>query len=306
MSLQPSLLEAVPNISEGRDRTTIEAVIAAVQRVTGVHLLHVHSDEDHNRSVFTYASSSPDALREATLALYEVALERIDLRVQRGEHPRVGAVDVCPFVPLGERAMTECVELAQTTAAEVARRFELPVYLYEEAATAPHRRELPEIRRGEFERFGEKIILDEWRPDFGPGSVHPSAGVTVMGARNPLIAFNVQLGTEDIELASAIARAVRGSSGGLRFVRAIPVHLHHRRVVQVSMNLLNYRRTPIHRAFELVRLEAERRGVNVISSEIVGLVPLEALTASAAWYLRVEGFTPSLLLEQRIAEETGG
>lgn len=306
MSLQPALLKAVPNVSEGRSREAIEAMIAAVRGVSSVDLLHVHTDEDHHRSVFTYVSESAAALRSATVALYAEALTRIDLRVQRGEHPRVGAVDVCPFVPLGTRSMEECVTLARETGAEVAERFGVPVYLYEEAATAPHRRELPEIRRGEFELFHEKIILDEWKPDFGPRQVHESAGVTVMGARTPLIAFNVQLGTENLDTAAAIARAVRGSSGGLRFVRAIPVHLHHRHIVQVSMNLLDFRRTPIHRAFELVRLEAERRGVSVISSEIVGLVPVEALTETAAWYLRVEGFTKSLLLEQRIADATDG
>lgn len=299
-----NLIEAVPNVSEGRDRETIEELIAAVSGTTGVALLHVHSDEDHNRSVFTYASASADALYEATLAFYRTVTERIDLRAHKGEHPRVGAVDVCPFVPLGTRTIGECVELARRVASEVASRFEIPVYLYEEAATAPHRRALPDIRRGEFEGFAEKIQLDAWQPDFGPRQVHEKWGVTVIGARIPLIAFNVQLDTERMEVAKAIARAVRGSSGGLRYVRAIPVHLHHRSIVQVSMNLLDYRRTPIHRAMELVRREAERYGVRVLSSEIVGLVPQEAMLETAAWYLQLEGSPASVILESRIDEKS--
>lgn len=304
MTLQPSLMQAVPNVSEGRERDTIEAIVAAVRSVASVSLLHVHSDADHNRSVFTYVSDSADALLEATLALYGAALPRIDMRTQRGGHPRVGAVDVCPFVPLGERSMPECIALASRAAEEVARRWDLPVYLYEEAATSPHRRALPDVRRGQFEGFAEKMLSDEWIPDFGPRAVHPRSGVTIMGARRLLIAFNVQLDTENLDVAASIARAVRGSSGGLRFVRAIPVHLHARKVVQVSMNLLDFRLTPIHRAFDLVRAEAARRGVAVLSSEIVGLVPAEALLESAAAYLQIEGYSRSLILEQRIHDET--
>lgn len=302
MKSNRSLLEAVPNVSEGRNRSTIEALVAALRDAPGVSLLHVHTDEDHNRSVFTYVSDSAEAISAATLELYEVAVARIDMRTHEGEHPRVGAVDVCPFVPLGERSMGECVELAQHLGSEVAQRHGLPVYLYEEAATAPHRKDLPEIRRGEYEKFHEKIEIDEWRPDYGPSVMHETAGVTVIGARHPLIAFNVQLDTERLEVAAAIARSVRASSGGLRFVRAIPVHLHHRSIVQVSMNLLDFRRTPIHRAFELVRVEAEARGVNVLSSEIVGLVPEEALLASASWYLRLEGSASSVVLEHAIRD----
>jgi glutamate formiminotransferase len=299
------MIEAVPNISEGRNRETIDAVSAALQGVDGVVLLNVHSDPDHNRSVFTYASESPAALRDATLALYRVTLSRVDLRQHEGEHPRVGAVDVCPFVPLRGHEMSDCVALAREVGAAVAAEHGLPVYLYEHAATAAHRRELPNIRSGGFERFFEKIKQPAWQPDFGEATVHPTGGVTIIGARVPLIAFNVQLGTSDFEIATKIARAVRGVSGGLRFVRALPIHLKHRGIVQVSMNLLDYRRTPIHRAFNLVRDEAERHGVTVLSSEIVGLVPADALYAVAEWQLRIAGFDPSIVLERRIIERLG-
>lgn len=296
------MIEAVPNISEGQNRDTIDRIAAAVAAVEGVLLLHVHSDPDHNRSVFTYASESAAAVREATLRLYEIAVNRIDLRQHVGQHPRVGAVDVCPFVPLRSATMEQCVSLAREVGEEAARRFELPVYLYERAATAEHRRELPAIRSGNFERFHEKIQDGRWRPDFGPGAVHSSAGVTIIGARVPLIAFNVQLATNRLDVADKVARAVRGVSGGLRYVRALPIDLKHKGVVQVSMNLLDYRKTPLVRAFNLVREEASRYGVEILSSEIVGLVPADAMYQVAEWYLRVSEFSPSIVLERRIEE----
>jgi len=296
------MIEAVPNISEGRERATIESVAAAIQSTPGVLLLNVHSDPDHNRSVFTYASEEAASLAAATLALYEIALTRIDLRHHEGAHPRVGAVDVVPFVPLRGRAMSECVALAREVGAEVARRFELPVYLYEHAATVESRRELPNIRSGGFEHFAEKIERPEWRPDFGPPRLHPSAGVTVVGARVPLIAFNVQLATDRLEVAESAARAVRAISGGLPYVRALPIDLRRRGIVQVSMNLLDYRKTPIHRAFSIVQQEVRRHGVEILSSEIVGLVPAEALYQLAEWHLQLAGFTASTVLETRIAE----
>lgn len=296
------MIEAVPNISEGRERATIESVAAAIQSTPGVLLLNVHSDPDHNRSVFTYASEQAAALATATLALYEIALTRIDLRHHEGAHPRVGAVDVVPFVPLHGSTMNECVALAREVGAEVARRFELPVYLYEHAATVESRRELPNIRSGGFESFAEKIERPEWRPDFGPPRLHPSAGVTVVGARVPLIAFNVQLATDRLEVAASAARAVRAISGGLPYVRALPIDLRRRGIVQVSMNLLDYRKTPIHRAFSVVQQEARRHGVEILSSEIVGLVPAEALYQLAEWHLQLAGFTASTVLEKRIDE----
>ncbi|HET7712066.1 MAG TPA: glutamate formimidoyltransferase [Thermoanaerobaculia bacterium] len=294
------MIECVPNVSEGRDQATIDAIADAVRAVSGVHLLNVHSDADHHRSVFTYASESAAAIRAATLRLFEVALPRIDLRIHHGEHPRVGAVDVVPFVPLEGSTMEECVALAEDFGQEVARRFDLPVYLYENAARHDYRRELPAIRSGEFEQFAQKISDARWKPDFGPDILNPTAGVTVVGARVPLIAFNMQLGTDRMDVARSAARAVRGISGGLRFVRALPIALRSRGIVQVSMNLLDYRHTPIHRAFNLVREEAERFGVQVISSEIVGLVPAEALYQVAEWQLRVAGFRSDMVLEERL------
>jgi glutamate formiminotransferase len=294
------MIECVPNVSEGRDAATIDAIGAAIRETPGVHLLNVHSDPDHNRSVYTFASHEGPPLREAVLRMYEVALPRIDLRVQRGAHPRVGAVDVVPFVPLEGAAMDQCVALATDTGRAIAERFGVPIYLYEEAATQEYRRELPVIRSGQFEQFAQKIADARWQPDFGPSEIHPSAGVSVVGARVPLIAFNMQLGTDRLDVAQAAARAVRGISGGLRFVRALPIELRSRGLVQVSMNLLDYRRTPIHRAFSVVKEEAERHGVAVVSSEIVGLVPAAALYQVAEWHLRVSGFRSDVVLEERI------
>lgn len=295
------MIECIPNVSEGRDAATIAALEQTIRDVPQVLLLNRSADPNHHRTVFTYASESGDAIREATMRLYDVAIRAIDLRTHDGQHPRVGAVDVCPLVPLRGHEMEDCVRLADRIAKDIASRWDLPVYLYEESARQPFRRELPAIRSGQFERFPEKIQRPEWAPDYGPTAIHPSAGVTIVGARFPLIAFNVQLDTDRIEVAEQVARAVRGSSGGLRHVRAIPIRLVDRGIVQVSMNLLDYRHTPIHRAFLLVREEARRHGVETLSSEIVGLVPADALYGSAEYFLRIERFEPDLVLERRLA-----
>ena len=299
------MIEAVPNVSEGRDRRVVEAIAEAIRSTPGVFLLNYSSDVDHNRSVFTYVADEASPLFEATLKLFEIAVAAIDLKTHRGAHPRVGAVDVTPFVPLRGSTMSECVALAERVAEAVADRFSIPVFLYEEAAREEFRRPLPAIRSGGFEKFSEKIRDPRWKPDFGPGTVHPSAGVSVVGARIPLIAFNVQLATDRQDIAEKIARSVRTISGGLQFVRALPIVLAHRGIVQVSMNLLDYRITPIHQAFERVREEARRHGVEVLSSEIVGLVPEEAIFATAAWYLKVENFQADTVLEKRIARVVG-
>jgi len=298
------MFECVPNISEGREQATIDAVADAIRATDGVHLLNVHSDPDHNRSVFTYASESEEAIREATMRLFEIATARIDLRTHHGAHPRVGAVDVVPFVPLEGTSMAECVAAAERFARDAASRFDVPIYLYEEAAKHDYRRELPTIRSGGFEQFPHKITDERWQPDFGPSRVHPTAGVSVVGARVPLIAFNMQLGTDRVEVAQACAKAVRGISGGLRFVRALPIELKSRGIVQVSMNLLDFRRTPMHRAFSVVKEEAERFGVAVISSEVVGLVPADALYQVAEWHLRIGEFRKDIVLEERIKLRT--
>jgi glutamate formiminotransferase len=295
------LIECVPNISEGRRADVVEAVVAAL-RPTGVRVLDVQSDKDHNRSVLTLAGDEAP-LEAAVIALFEAAVARIDLRSHSGEHPRLGAVDVVPFVPIEGATMPDCVALARRLAARVAERFLLPVFLYEEAATAPHRRNLEDIRRGEFEGLAGKMQDPQWRPDFGPGAPHPSAGATVMGARMPLIAYNINLGTADVEVAKRIAKAIRFSGGGYRFVKAMGILLEERQVAQVSINMTDFKRTPLHRVFETVRAEAARYGVSVVGSEIVGLVPAEALIDAADHFLRLEAFNPTQVLERRIREE---
>jgi glutamate formiminotransferase len=294
------LIEAVPNISEGRDQEKIEAIAAQVKAVRGVALLDVDPDPDHNRTVITFVGP-PEGVEEAAIRLVAKAVELIDLNKHHGEHPRMGAVDVLPFVPLREATMAECVELARRVGKRINEEFRIPVYLYAEAATRPERQDLANIRKGEFEGFPAKIQEPDWAPDFGERRVHPTAGVMAVGARPPLIAYNVNLGTSDLEVAKRIAQAVRGSSGGLRYVKALAFELKERGLVQVSMNMTDYRKTPLHRAFELIKREAARYGVPVVGSEIVGLVPQEALNMAAEYYLQLENFRPEMILEERIA-----
>lgn len=294
-----AIIECIPNISEGRRPEVVHDIVDAVRAVPGVAVLDVSSDRAHNRSVLTLAGG-PDALREAVLTLFERAIAAIDLRLHRGEHPRIGAVDVVPFVPVEGVAMADCVALARQTAAAVAERCQVPIYLYEEAATTPQRRNLEDIRRGEFEGLGEKMRQPGWTPDFGPPVPHPSAGAAVIGARMPLIAYNVNLATTRLDVAKRIAAAVRHSSGGFRFVKAMGVSLEDRGIVQVSMNLTNVEKTPIFRVFEAIRREAARYGVAVLDSEIVGLVPAAALLRAAEFYLQLEGFRDDQVLEQRL------
>jgi len=293
-----AIIECIPNVSEGRRTSVIEACADAV-RGTGARLLDVKPDAAHNRTVYTFAGTA-EAVSAGVLALYGAALPAIDLRRHQGEHPRLGAIDVVPFVPIEGAAMADCVALARAVGAEVAARHGVPVFLYEEAATSPARRNLEDIRRGEFEGLAAKMRQPEWRPDFGPAEPHPSAGASVIGARMPLIAYNVNLATNRLDVAKKIAAAVRQSSGGLRFVKAMGVELGDRGIVQVSMNLTNYEKTPMFRVFELVRREAARYGVAVLESEIVGLVPAAALTASAAWYLQLDAFQDDQVLEKRL------
>jgi len=293
-----AVIESIPNVSEGRRTEVLDACAQAI-RETGVRLLDVKPDATHNRTVFTFAGA-PDAVRAAALALFDCAIARVDLRTHTGEHPRLGAVDVVPFVPIEGVTMADCVALARDVGAEVARRHDLPVFLYEEAASSPSRRHLEDIRRGEFEGLADKLQQPAWAPDFGPTRPHPTAGASVIGARMPLIAYNINLGTDRIDVARKIAAAVRHSSGGLRFVKAMGVNLTDRGLVQVSMNLTNFEKTPLFRVFELVQREAARYGVPVVESEIIGLVPSAALTASAAWYLQLDGFSDDQVLENRL------
>lgn len=294
-----AIIECVPNVSEGRRADVIQALADAVRAVPGVRLLNRSSDVSHNRSVFTLAGP-PEPLRAAVVALFARAVSSIDLRTHSGEHPRLGAVDVVPFVPIEDVTMNDCVALARETAAEVAGRFQIPVYLYEEATTDPARRHLEDIRRGQFEGLTAKMALPQWAPDYGPLTPHPTAGATVIGARMPLIAYNINLGTDRLDVAKRIAAAVRSSSGGFRFVKAMGVRLEERGIVQVSMNLTNYEETPIHRVFDTVRREAARDGVCIVGSEIVGLVPSAALLAAADHYLQLEQFSVKQVLEHRL------
>jgi glutamate formiminotransferase / 5-formyltetrahydrofolate cyclo-ligase len=293
------LIECVPNISEGTRADVIETIVSAVRSVPGVRLLDLSSDAAHNRSVISLIGDG-GSLKRAVLALFAAALPAIDLRVHRGEHPRLGAVDVVPFIPIEGATLDDCVALAKETGDEVARRFNVPVFLYEEASTNPARKNLEDIRRGEFEGLAAKLASAGWTPDYGPASPHPTAGATVIGARMPLIAFNINLATDRLDVAKKIAAAVRFSSGGFRYVKALGVALTDRGIVQVSMNLTNYEKTPIHRVFETVKAEAERYGVAVLESEIVGLIPAAALQTAAEQYLRLAGFTSDQVLENRL------
>jgi glutamate formiminotransferase len=293
------VIECVPNVSEGRRSEVVDRLVSAVESVPGARLLDRSSDASHNRSVITMAGA-PAALEAAVLALFDIAVAEIDLRRHTGEHPRLGAVDVVPFIPIEGATMAECVTLAKETGDEVARRFKVPVYLYEEAATNPARKNLADIRRGQFEGLAAKMSQPEWAPDYGPPIPHPSAGATVIGARMPLIAYNVNLDTNQLDVAKKIAATVRFSSGGLPHVKAMGVALEDRGIVQVSMNLTNYQEMPIRRVFDAVTAEAEKHGVRVLESEIVGLVPAAALPAGAEHILRLEHFTPAQILETRL------
>jgi glutamate formiminotransferase len=299
-----AVIECVPNVSEGRRLDVIEKMTTALKAVPGLRVLDVQSDASHNRSVFTLAGDAA-ALGAGIPVLFERAMADIDLRNHKGEHPRLGAVDVVPFIPIDGVTMDDCVKLAKTVAADVASRFKLPVYLYEDASANPARKNLEDIRRGEFEGLAAKMSKPEWAPDFGPAAPHQSAGASVIGARMPLIAYNINLDTDRLEVAKKIASAIRMSSGGLRYVKAMGIPLEDRGIVQVSMNLTNYEKTPIFRVFDLVKREAERYGVSVLESEIVGLVPAAALRQSVEYYLRLEGFSADQVLENKLRSRPG-
>jgi glutamate formiminotransferase len=297
------LIESVPNVSEGRRPEVIAAMADAIRRVAGAKLLDHSSDPSHNRSVFTLVGDAAGVER-AVLELFARALADIDLRTHQGEHPRLGAVDVVPFVPIEGATMADCVALANKVGAAIADRFQVPVYLYEEASTNPARKNLEDIRRGEFEGLAAKMATAGWAPDFGPSTPHPSAGAVVVGARMPLIAYNINLATNRLDVAKKIAAAIRFSSGGYRYVKAMGVALEERGIVQVSMNLTNYEKTPIFRVFETVKREALRYGVEIVDSEIVGLVPSAALAGAAEFYLQLGGFNRDQVLENRVRDET--
>jgi len=294
----PKLFECALNFSEGRRPEVIEALVGAA-RGAGAQVLDVAPNPDHHRTVLSLVGTA-EVVEEAVRAVTAEALQRIDMNAHRGAHPRMGAVDVVPVVPLGEATMDDAVALARRIGARLAREFELPVFLYEEAASRPERRNLAEVRRGEFEGLAERLAQPGWQPDFGPARPHPTGGAVAVGARTFLVAFNVNLGTADVQVARQVARAVRAKSGGLASVKAIGLELAGRHQVQVSMNIVDPFATPLYRAFELVRIEAARYGVPIVGSEIVGLIPMAALAEVARYYLRLEGFGDSQVLESRL------
>src|ERR1700681_748023 len=298
-----TLVECVPNFSEGRDPAKVDAIIAAM-KIPGVYLLDREMDYDHNRCVITLVGER-DAIQEAAIRGVGKAAELIDLNLHQGAHPRLGAADVVPFIPIEGVSIEDCVAMARHVGAEIWKRHQIPVYLYEAAAASPERQNLENIRRGQFEGIRDEIGKNPARkPDFGEPRVHPTAGATVVGARKALIAYNVFLNTPDVEIAKKVAKAVRFSNGGLRFVKGAGFEV--RGLAQVSMNLTDFEQTPIARVFEFVKREAERYGVQPLSSEIVGLIPKKALEQAAEWFLQVENFDSSLILENRLAAVMGG
>ncbi len=295
------IVECIPNFSEGREKEKIERIIDVFRGVDGVKLLDYSSDADHNRTVVTVVGN-PEALENAIIAMAERVYESIDMTTHSGEHPRMGALDVVPFVPIQDVTMEECVEIANRIGKTIGEKFNIPVYLYEKAATAPHRENLATVRKGQYEGFFTKIKEDMWRPDYGPQEVNVKGGCLAVSARQPLVAFNVNLGTDKIEIADKIAKTVRHLGGGLRYVKAMGVKLEDRNIAQVSMNLVNYEKTAVYRAFEMVKMEAQRYGVPVVGSEVIGLVPMAALINSAEYYLQIENFSMDQILEKRVNE----
>jgi glutamate formiminotransferase/formiminotetrahydrofolate cyclodeaminase len=295
------LIECVPNFSEGRRKEVIEAIVTAA-RTRNVKVLDIESDVDHNRSVLTFVGS-PESVKDAALAVSAKAIELIDLNKHTGQHPRMGAVDVIPFIPIADVTIDECVQIARDFAAQYSETFKIPVYLYEAAATRPDRRNLADVRKGEFEGLREQIGKNpDKKPDFGPETIHPTAGATAIGARQILIAYNINLNTNNLDVAKRIAKQIRGKDGGLAAVKALGFELKDRGIVQVSMNMVDYKASQLFKTFELVRTLAEQNGVEVLESEIVGLVPTEALTDTAEFYLRLRSFSKNQILERKLVE----
>ena len=296
------IIECVPNFSEGRDLQKIDQIISPFRGKQGVKLLDYSNDEDHNRLVVTVVGE-PEPLRDAVLEAIGIAVKLIDLNHHTGQHPRMGAVDVVPFIPIKNVTMEEAIALSKEVGAEVGKRYNLPVFLYEKSASAPHRENLAAVRKGEFEGMAEKIKLPAWQPDFGPTERHATAGTVAIGARMPLVAYNINLNTPNLDIAHDIAKKIRFIGGGLRYCKAMGVELKDRGITQVSINMTDYTRTALYRAFELTRVGARRYGVSIVGSEIIGLVPMEALIDTASYYLGLENFSMQQVLEARIMEE---
>ena len=294
------IIECVPNFSEGRDLKKLEQILDCFRGREGVKLLDFTSDKDHNRSVVTVIGE-PEPLRDAMVDAIGKAVELIDMTKHQGQHPRMGCVDVVPFIPIRNTSLEEADRVAKETATLAAEKFGQPFFLYEKSASAPHRENLADVRRGQFEGMAEKMLdQDKWKPDFGPSTIHPTGGVTAIGARMPLIAYNINLDTDNLAIADKIAKAIRHISGGFRYCKALGVMLEDRNIAQVSINLTDYTKTPVYRVFETVKMEAKRYGVNILGSEVVGLIPQQALVDCAEYYLQLEDFRGDQVLESRL------
>ncbi len=293
------LIQSVPNFSEGRDLKKVERIVDAFRAKRGVKLLDYSTDPDHNRCVVAVIGQ-PEPLKRAMIEAIGTAMELIDMTRHEGAHPRIGCVDVIPFIPVRNCTIEDADRLAKEVAAEAAERYGQPFYLYEKSAAAPHRVDLANIRKGQFEGLAEKMKDPMWKPDFGPDTAHPTGGATAIGARMPLICFNVNLDTPNVEIARQIARRVRHIGGGLRYVKAMGIALAERNLAQVTMNLTDYTRTSVYSAFEMVKMEARRYGVRIVGSEVVGIVPMQALVDCAEYYLQVEDFSIAQVLEYHI------
>ncbi|HEP1416449.1 TPA: glutamate formimidoyltransferase [Streptococcus pyogenes] len=294
------IVECIPNFSEGQNQAVIDGLVATAKSIPGVTLLDYSSDASHNRSVFTLVGDD-QSIQEAAFQLVKYASENIDMTKHHGEHPRMGATDVCPFVPIKDITTQECVEISKQVAERINRELGIPIFLYEDSATRPERQNLAKVRKGQFEGMPEKLLEEDWAPDYGDRKIHPTAGVTAVGARMPLVAFNVNLDTDNIDIAHKIAKIIRGSGGGYKYCKAIGVMLEDRHIAQVSMNMVNFEKCSLYRTFETIRFEAKRYGVNIIGSEVIGLAPAKALIDVAEYYLQVEDFDyPKQVLENHL------
>lgn len=295
------LVECIPNFSEGRNKEVVEKIVDAVRKTEGAKLLDYSSDASHNRSVVTFIGT-PEAVEEAMVNMAEKVYENIDMRNHKGEHPRMGALDVVPFVPITGVTMEECIEIANRVGKTIGEKFNIPVYLYEKAASSKGRENLATVRKGQYEGFFEKIKDADWKPDYGPCEVNEKGGCVAIGARVPLIAYNINLDTDNVEIADKIAKVIRHLGGGLRYVKALGVKIEDRNMAQVSINVVDYQKTALYRVFEMVKMEARRYGVNVIGSEVIGLIPMGAIFQTAEYYLQFENFSTEQVLETRIWE----
>lgn len=295
------IVQCVPNFSEGRNKETLELILDEIRSIDSVKLLDYSMDKDHNRSVVTFIGS-PEGVLEAAYQATKKASEVINMTEHHGEHPRMGATDVIPLIPISDITMDECVELSRSLGQRIGSELGISVYLYEKSASSPTRENLAEVRKGQYEGMNEKLKQDGWNPDFGPSELNVKAGVTAIGARMPLVAYNINLATNNLEIAKKIAKAIRAKTGGFTYCKALGIEITERDIVQVSINMVDYTKTPLFRVFDTVEREASRYGVNVLGSEIIGLVPMEALIDAADYYLRLEGFNKSQILEKRMAE----